>query len=110
MSLWTWWKSLLLQGSPGGPSAQRLDGRSKTLLAASIEKLPYETPGWITGKEAKQLFSRMGDEYAFGEMDEGGKSNIAEFAARVTPRCSFEFMPVEGRVYFIRKSDGGDRD
>jgi hypothetical protein len=25
----------------------------------------------------------------------------------VTPRCSFEFMPVEGRVYFIRKADAG---
>jgi hypothetical protein len=23
------------------------------------------------------------------------------------PRCSFEFMPVEGRVYFMRKADAG---
>ncbi len=44
---------------------------------------------------------------AFGEMDEAGKSNIADFAAHVTPRCSFEFMPVEGRVYFMRNTDGG---
>jgi hypothetical protein len=107
MSLWDWWKSLLLQGSPSAPSAQRLDGRSKTLLAASIQMLPYETPGWITDREAKQLFSSMDDDYAFGEMDETGKSNIADFAAHVTPRCSFEFMPVEGRVYFIRRTDGG---
>ena len=110
MSLWDWWKSLLLQGAPTGPSTQRLDGRSKTLLAASIKALPYETPGWITNKEAKQLFSPVDDDYAFGEMDEVGKSNIADFAAHVTPRCSFEFMPVEGRVYFLRKADaGGDR-
>ena len=81
-----WWKSLLLQGSPSAPSARRLDGRSKTLLAASIKALPYETPGWITNKEAKQLFSSMDDEYAFGEMDEVGKGNIADFAAHVTPR------------------------
>ena len=47
----------------------------------------------------------MADDYAFGEMDEAGKGNIAEFAAQVTPRCLFEFMPVEGRVYFIRKAD-----
>jgi hypothetical protein len=107
MSLSDWWKSLLLQGSPSAPSAQRLDGRSKTLLAASIQTLPYETPGWITNSEAKQLFSSMDDDYAFGEIDETGKSNIADFAAHVTPRCSFEFMPVEGRVYFIRKADGG---
>ena len=107
MRLWDWWKSLLLQGSPSPSSTQRLDGRSKALLAASIKVLPYETPGWITDKEAKQLFSPMEDEYAFGEMDEAGKSNIADFAAHVTPRCSFEFMPVEGRVYFMRNIDGG---
>jgi hypothetical protein len=107
MRLWDWWKSLLLQGSPSAPLARRLDGRSKALLAASIKVLPYETPGWITNKEAKQLFSPMADDYAFGEMDEVGKSNIADFVAHVTPRCSFEFMPVEGRVYFIRKADGG---
>ena len=107
MSLWDRWKSLLLQGSPSAPSARRLDGRSKTLLAASIKALPYETPAWITNKEAKQLFSSMDDEYAFGEMDEVGKGNIADFAAHVTPRCSFEFMPVEGRVYFIRKAGAG---
>lgn len=53
MSLWDWWKSLLLQGGPSGPATQRLDGRSKTLLAASIKALPYEMPGWITNKEAK---------------------------------------------------------
>jgi hypothetical protein len=106
MSLRDWWKSLLLQGSSAAQSAQRLDGRSRALLAASIETLPYETPGWITSKEAKQLFSPMEDEYAFGEMDEVGKSNIADFAAHVTPRCSFAFMPVEGRVFFSRKADG----
>jgi hypothetical protein len=105
MGLWDWWKSLLLQGSPSAPSARRLDGRSKTLLAASIKTLPYEMPGWITDKEAKQLFSSVEDDYAFGEMDEAGKGNIADFAAHVTPRCSFEFMPVEGRVYFMRKAD-----
>ena len=107
MSLWDWWKSLLLQGSPSAASTRRLDGRSKALLAASIKALPYETPGWITNKEAKQLFSSMDDEYAFGEMDEVGKANIAGFAAHVTPHCSFEFMPVEGRVYFLRKANGG---
>src|ERR1700683_314356 len=52
MNLWDWWKSLLLQGAPSAPSARRLDGRSKTLLAASIKALPYETPGWITNKAA----------------------------------------------------------
>jgi len=35
------------------------------------------------------------------------KGHIADFAAHVTPGCSFEFMPVEGRVYFMRKADAG---
>jgi hypothetical protein len=40
-------------------------------------------------------------------MDEVGKINIADYAAQVTPRRLFEFMPVEGRVYFIRKASDG---
>jgi hypothetical protein len=74
MTLWDWWKSLLLQGSPSASSARRRDGRSKALLAASIKVLPYETPGWITNKEANQLFSPMADDYAFGEMDGSEKA------------------------------------
>jgi hypothetical protein len=68
MSPWYWWKSLLLQGSPSAPSVQRLDGRSKTLLAASIQTLPFKTPGWITNSEAMQLFSSMDDDYASRRM------------------------------------------
>jgi hypothetical protein len=76
------------------------------LLAASIKMLPCDEPGWITSKEAKTLFSPMGDQYAFGEMDEVGKQNIAGFASGVCDGCLFEFMPVEDRVYFIRKATG----
>jgi hypothetical protein len=79
----------------------------RDLLAASIKALPYETPGWIANREASQLFSSMDDDYAVGEMDEAGKDNIADFATHVTPRCSLEFTPVEGRVYFMRKADAG---
>jgi len=89
------------------PSTRRLDGRSKTLLAASIKILPYDEPGWITSKEASFLFSPTQDQYAFGEMDEVGKSNLAIFASEVTEGCLSEFMPVEERVYFIRKQDAG---
>ena len=42
--------------------------------------------------------------YAFGEMDEEGKAEIASFAAQITHRSDFDFMPVEGRVYFTRKA------
>jgi hypothetical protein len=110
MRLWDRWKSLLLQGSPSAPLARGLDGRGNTLLAASLKALLYETPGWITNKEAKQVFSPMADDYAPRlcprRNGRGRKSNIADFAAQVTPRCLFEFLPVEGRVYFIRKADG----
>jgi hypothetical protein len=85
-----WLQSLFRGGSNAAvPSPRRLDRRSK--------------PGWITNKEAKSLFSPMDDQYAFGEMDEVGKQNIASFAASIGDGCLFEFMPVEERVYFIRK-------
>jgi hypothetical protein len=53
--------------------------------------------------KAKSLFSSMDDQYAFGEMNEVGKQDIASFAASTGDGCLFEFMPVEERVYFIRK-------
>jgi hypothetical protein len=106
MSLESWWKSLFSGRSVVAPPPRRLDGRSKTLLAASIKMLPYDEPGWITSKEAKSLFSPMGDQYAFGEMDEVGKQNLANFASGMGDGCLFEFMPVEDRVYFIRKASG----
>jgi hypothetical protein len=39
-----------------------------------------------------------------GEMGEVGQGNIADFAAHVPPRCSFEFMPVEGAGLFHAES------
>jgi hypothetical protein len=104
MGLGSWWQSLFPNGSVVAPSPRRLDGGSKTLLATSIKKLPYDEPGWITSKEAKSLFSPMDDQYAFGEMDEVGKQNLESFASGVGEGCLFEFMPVEDRVYFIRKA------
>jgi hypothetical protein len=99
-------KNFFTQGSIGVPSARRLDGRGKTLLAASIKVLPYEEPGWITSKEAWQLFSPTDDQYAFGEMDEIEKRNLAAFAWEVTAGCLFEFMPAEGS-FVVSVSHGG---
>jgi hypothetical protein len=76
------------------------------LLDHSIKMPPCDEPGGITSKEAKSLFSPKEDQYAFGEMDEVGKQNLASFAAGVGDGCLFEFMPVEDRVYFIRKASG----
>ena len=44
----------------------------------------------------------MDQDYAFGEMDDVGKSNLASFAACSEHRSSYSFMPMEERVYFIR--------
>jgi hypothetical protein len=46
----------------------------------------------------------MDEQYAFGEMDEAGKRNLAEFAAESEHRCAFDIMPFERRVYFTRKA------
>jgi hypothetical protein len=56
--------------------------------------------GWITFAEARTLFSTKSDQYAFGEQDDAGRRNIESFAAQ--HRSAINFMPVEGRVYFVR--------
>jgi hypothetical protein len=107
MGWWDRWRAFYSCGSIEAPSARRLDGRSKALLTASIKMLPFKERGWITSKEARLLFSPMDDQYAFGEMDELGKRNLSTFVSEAIGGCLFEFMPVEERVYFIRKKDAG---
>jgi hypothetical protein len=46
------------------------------------------------------LFSIKDDQYAFGETDDEGRRGIESFAAH--HRAVINFMPVEGRVYFVR--------
>jgi hypothetical protein len=81
-------------------SPRRLQGSTKASLAASIKALPHGERGWITMNEAAALFSPKNNEYAFGELDEEGKRGLASFAAE-TQRSRFEFMPAEGRLYFV---------
>ncbi len=50
--------------------------------------------------EAAALFSPKNNEYAFGELDDEGKRDLATFAAE-NQRSRFEFMPFEGRLYFV---------
>jgi hypothetical protein len=95
-----WWRSIFWGGATTN-APRRLDGRSKTLLAASMKILADGEPGWITIKEANSLFSPTRDQSMFGEMDEVGKQNLASFASHAG--CLFEFMPTENRVYFIWK-------
>ena len=85
------------------PPARKLAGNSETALAASIRGLPPGVQGWITMQEGQALFSPMESEYAFGEMDDFGRSNLATFAARADHRAEIEFRPAEGRIYFTRR-------
>jgi hypothetical protein len=92
---------LLFRALPGPPVRRILDGRSEPLLKASMRMLSGGESGWISIADATSLFSPAGGEYAFGELDDVGKHNIASFATKAG--CVVEFMPVEGRVYFTRQ-------
>ena len=78
--------------------AMKLDGTTEASLAHS---LPPDEGGWIKFAEARILFSTEGAQYAFGETDQDGRRNIEAFAAQY--RSVINFMPVEGRVYFVRR-------
>ena len=82
------------------PDAMKLVGTTKATLARSLSALPPEERGWITFTEARILFSTKGGQYAFGETDQDGRRNIESFAAQ--HQSVINFMPVEGRVYFVR--------
>jgi len=75
---------------------------SESALASSLQRLPAGERGWITLAEAARLFSAAEPAYAFGEMDDAGKLRLEQFSAE--HRCSPQFMPVEGRVYFTRNA------
>ena len=79
----------------------KLDGTTEATLARSLSALLPDQRGWITFAAARSLFSTKGAQYAFGEMDQDGRKNIETFAAR--QRSVINFMPAEGRVYFIRE-------
>ena len=102
MSFWEKLKSAFKARGPVPPDTRRLNGSSEGVLSASIRLLPAGERGWITMREAAALFSRMDDQYAFGEMDDAGKTNLGAFAAERAHRCDIEFAPIEGRVYFVR--------
>jgi hypothetical protein len=84
------------------PDVPRLSGTSESALGSALRSLPAGERGWITLAEAAGLFSSEQPQYAFGEMDEAGKLRLAEFSAQ--HRCSPQFMPTEGRVYFTRNT------
>jgi hypothetical protein len=104
MTLWEWVKSFFSASSPEPSDALKLGANSKSELSSSLRRLRIGQKGWITLERAASLFSPMEDQYAFGELDDEGKRNLSEFAALIEHRSSFEFMPVEKRLYFTRKA------
>jgi hypothetical protein len=96
-SLFGW---LLGADATAPPDAIKLDGATEAALARSLSALPPNERGWVTFAEARVLFSTKDAQYAFGETDDDGRRNIEAFAAQ--HRSVFDFMPVEGRVYFAR--------
>ena len=82
------------------PDATKLDGTTEVALARSLSALSPDERGWIAFAEARILFSTKGDQYAFGETDDDGKKAIESFAAQ--RQSVISFMPVEGRVFFVR--------
>jgi hypothetical protein len=82
------------------PNAPKLSGTSESALGSSVQRLPEGERGWITQAEAAHLFSNQDPQYAFGELDEAGKARLEQFASQY--RCTPNFMPTEGRVYFTR--------
>jgi hypothetical protein len=95
-------KSIFGPPSAEPPSPARLDAGSDAALSRSLGALPAGHRAWITMQEARHLFSPMEDEYAFGEMDDQGRANLAGFGAK--HGASFDIMPVEGRIYFSRNA------
>jgi hypothetical protein len=96
-------KSIFAPSSAEPRAPARLDAGSEPALSRSLAALPTGHEGWITMQEARQLFSPMDDQYAFGEMDDKGKANLANFGVR--HGSNFDIMPVEGRIYFTRKTN-----
>ena len=82
------------------PDAMKLDATTEAVLARALSALPPDERGWITFAEARNLFSTKDAQYAFGETDDEGRKKIESFAAQ--HRAVINFMPVEGRVYFVR--------
>src|SRR5260221_2752606 len=105
MGIWKTTKAAFAPGISVPPDARRLSAVDELALSASLRALRVGERGWITLSEARALFSPMADQYAFGEMDEVGKTSLAAFAAESDHRSAFDLMPIEGRVYFTRKAN-----
>ena len=103
MGLFDTLKGVFRPGTPNPADVSRLKGESVTALVISLKSLTVGQRGWISLREAWRLFSPVDNEQeAFGELDDEGRKQLEDFAAEASHRCDFNYMPVEGRLYFTR--------
>jgi hypothetical protein len=102
MGLWEAIKSIFSPVPLASTDARRLNASSQAALSSSLKTLYEGERGWISFAEARSLFSPTEDRYAFGDKDELGRDNLASFAAEREHRSTFDFMPIEKRLYFTR--------
>ena len=100
MGIWQTIKAVFALGTAAPPDARRLNAVDVFALSASLEALLVEERGWITLSEARDLFSTMDDQYAFGEMDEIGRANLVAFAAQSEHRSTFDLMGTSNNAGF----------
>jgi hypothetical protein len=69
----TWLGSKSIDSLP----ERRLNAESEAVLSASLRNLILGADGWITLDDARRLFSPVKEpRYAFGEVDDVGKSSL----------------------------------
>jgi hypothetical protein len=100
LAIMDWVRKLYASSGSEPADLHRLSAVNEAALGSSLQRLRAGERGWITLAEAVRLFSAEEPQYAFGEMDDAGKLRLEEFATE--HRCSPEFMPTEGRLYFRR--------
>ena len=91
-------------------SDPRLSARNESLLSASIRELHPGARGWITVKKAGSFFSLMGNEYAFGKMDNKGRAKLEAFAAQDQHRSELTLMLAENASISLEKQVTRGRD
>ena len=78
----------------------KLDGTTEATLAHSLLALPPDEGDGSRLPRRASCSRPRARNTRFGETDQDGRRNIESFAAQ--HRSVINFMPVEGRVYFVR--------
>src|SRR5262245_4841307 len=83
------------------PDAMKLDGTTEATLARSLSALPVDERGWITFCRSAHLVLDRGRGIRVRRNGPGRQKEHR--VLRCADRSIINFMPVEGRVYFVRR-------